>query len=251
MSADDVAVVYEYSNGSGSGYYCIGQPCVNYPGEMAVINWCDTYGNIDHHETVTVYFIYSYDCQTYAGDWCKYTQGDGGFVTLCITPGYVMPRPQTPTPPTNGVPDVPAAGGYSGSPNNDTGDQCNNDSCCGMPIWRISEPYTSLWLHDEPLGYQPAVGPRISFKLAFKQYESTSGFDTNVFSVGKRWNCPWLSYVTYNPTTPDLAWSGGQIVTVQVPNVNYTVAFPGGGQQPSILATAFSTPPTTISTTRG
>jgi YD repeat-containing protein len=67
---------------------------------------------------------------------------------------------------------------------------------CGMPVWDVSEPYISLWLRDEPLGYQPAVGPRVSFELSFKQRELLTGWDTNVFSVGKRWNCSWFSYVT-------------------------------------------------------
>ena len=88
-----------------------------------------------------------------------------------------------------------------------------DNSGCGMPVWSVSQPYISLWLHDEPLGYQPAVGPRVSFELAFKQRESTLGFNTNLFSVGKRWDCSWLSYVT------------------QDTNGFNTVNFPGGGQQ--------------------
>jgi len=53
-----------------------------------------------------------------------------------------------------------------------------------MPLWRISEPYINLWLEDEPLGYQPALGPRISLGINFKQRGSTTGFDTNIFSIG-------------------------------------------------------------------
>ena len=84
---------------------------------------------------------------------------------------------------------------------------------CGMPVWNVSEPYISLWLRDEPLGYQPGLGPRVSFELAFKQRESTAGAAPNIYSVGMRWNCSWLSYVA-----PDLKGS----------NVVY---FPGGGQR--------------------
>src|SRR5206468_8463210 len=43
------------------------------------------------------------------------------------------------------------------------------DPNCGMPGWEVSEPYVSLWLHDEPLGYQPALGQHVSFELAYKQ----------------------------------------------------------------------------------
>jgi RHS repeat-associated protein len=92
---------------------------------------------------------------------------------------------------------------------------CNNFGCssCGMPAWSVSEPYISLWLHDEPLGYQPAQGPRISFELAFKQREDAAGLNPQLFSVGLRWNCSWLSYVT------------------QDANANNLVYFPGGRQR--------------------
>lgn len=80
-----------------------------------------------------------------------------------------------------------------------------------MPVWSVSEPYISLWLKDEPLGYQPAIGPRVSFELAFKQREFNSGYVTSFFGVGKRWNCAWFSYLA------------------QDMNTNNVVYFPGGG----------------------
>ena len=67
-------------------------------------------------------------------------------------------------------------------------------SCGGMPVWEVSEPYINLWLYDEPLGYQPAIGSRISFKLAYKQRESRT-ISPNFFGFGKMWDCSWLSYV--------------------------------------------------------
>ena len=63
----------------------------------------------------------------------------------------------------------------------------------GMPDWRISEPYTSIWLHDEPLGYQPAIGSRVSLKLAYKQRQETDV--SNMGSLGSHWACSWLSYI--------------------------------------------------------
>jgi RHS repeat-associated protein len=106
------------------------------------------------------------------------------------------------------LPDVMIAS-CSGTPpnNNDKDDapQCKKDGGCsddssdadpsGMPIWSVSQPYISLWLRDEPLGYQPALGDRISFFLNFKQRESTAGYNTNVFSAGKKWNFDWFSFV--------------------------------------------------------
>jgi hypothetical protein len=65
------------------------------------------------------------------------------------------------------------------------------DCAQGMPRWSVSEPYVSLWLKDEPLGYQPALGPRVSVHLSYKQRETTSGSYPSLFSVGKRWNFSW------------------------------------------------------------
>jgi RHS repeat-associated protein len=71
----------------------------------------------------------------------------------------------------------------------------------------------SLWLNDEPLGYSPAIGPRISFQLSFKQREDASGYDTNIFSIGPGWNFSWLSYVNLSDGT------------------NKEVFYPGGGSR--------------------
>jgi YD repeat-containing protein len=101
--------------------------------------------------------------------------------------------------------------------------KCPRDcNCGGMPVWSVSEPYISLWLHDEPLGYQPAVGPRVSFELAYKQRELASGLSQGFFSVGKKWNCSWLSYVTQG---------FGYDTNIVVNSTNYTVYYPGGGSR--------------------
>jgi RHS repeat-associated protein len=65
----------------------------------------------------------------------------------------------------------------------------------GMPVWSVSEPYVSLWLRDEPLGYQPATGPAVALNLSYKQRETTAGLVQNFFSVGRKWNFSWFSYV--------------------------------------------------------
>ncbi len=105
---------------------------------------------------------------------------------------------------------LPGSGG--GPP---PGSPCPNPPCCGrgMPVWSVSEPYISLWLYDEPLGYQPAMGSRISFKLDFNQRENSFGFGPMFFGVGKKWDCSWLSYVSQDLTT------------------NNVVNFPDGGQR--------------------
>src|ERR1051325_8254362 len=65
----------------------------------------------------------------------------------------------------------------------------------GMCVWSVSEAFISLWLHDEPLGYSPAAGPRISVKVDYKQRENYAGLDPYTFSTGRQWNFSWLSYV--------------------------------------------------------
>jgi len=88
-----------------------------------------------------------------------------------------------------------------------------------MPVWRVSEPYLTLWIQDEPLGYQPALGPRISFLLSWKQRDvgpmgTWDGFDPNIFSVGKRWNFPWLSYVNLDINASNVVhFAGGGSLT--------------------------------------
>ncbi len=81
-----------------------------------------------------------------------------------------------------------------------------------MPVWRVSEPYINLWLEDEPLGYQPPLGPRTSFRLSYKQ-RNESQLPSNFSSVGQSWLCPWLSGI-------DATWyyTYGQFVTFKLHN---------------------------------
>jgi RHS repeat-associated protein len=57
----------------------------------------------------------------------------------------------------------------------------------------------NLWLQDEPLGYNPGVGERISFALNYKQREGLGGIDTNIFSCGPMWDFSWMSYIVISP----------------------------------------------------
>jgi len=66
----------------------------------------------------------------------------------------------------------------------------------GMPTWSVSEPYIHLWLSDEPLGYQPAFGPRVSFMM---YYRSSSDNTMPPLTLGSTWTCEWLQPVGYSP----------------------------------------------------
>ena len=82
-------------------------------------------------------------------------------------------------------------------PTRDAGPDPNKDDC-GMPAWDVTEPFISLWLSDEPLGYQPSIGPRVSFALKYNQRDTDgyiTNFSQNFFSAGKNWGCSWRAYV--------------------------------------------------------
>jgi YD repeat-containing protein len=78
----------------------------------------------------------------------------------------------------------------------------------GMPAWRISEPYITLWVEDEPLGYQPARGDRVAFQIFYKQRDDVVR-STNWFSVGTLWNSSWLSYVEQSETNTAVMYVPG------------------------------------------
>ena len=100
-----------------------------------------------------------------------------------------------------------ACGGGSGG-GKGSGDAGGGGSgCCdggsGMTIWEVSEPYINLWLYDAPLGYQPGLGPKISFRLSYKQRDARflyTGVSGNYTGVGPQWNCSWVSYLYRNFT---------------------------------------------------
>ena len=98
-----------------------------------------------------------------------------------------------------------SCGAGDGSGNGNTGG--SGRGCrCGMAIWEVSEPHINVWLYDEPLGYQPGLGPRVSFTLSYKQRETRTfyiGVSTNYTGVGPGWHCSWESYLyhSYSITT--------------------------------------------------
>jgi RHS repeat-associated protein len=102
---------------------------------------------------------------------------------------------------------------------------------CGMPVFGVSEPSISLWMQDEPLGYQPALGPRVSVGLGYNQREGAglypsnffgafstnffAGYNTNFFSTGLKWNCSWFSFVTQDPNSNNVVhFSDGGLATL-------------------------------------
>jgi RHS repeat-associated protein len=113
----------------------------------------------------------------------------------------------------------PSSAGYPDT--NDAPNPCSEgcSSCpSGMATWFVSEPYINLWLTDEPLGYNPALGNRISFQLNFKQRETVAGTNSAVFSCGQKWDCSWISYVIAPSINP-------------APGSSMTMVAAGGGER--------------------
>ncbi len=89
---------------------------------------------------------------------------------------------------------------------------CTSSGVAGMPVWRVSEPYMNVWIHDEPLGYQPSHGPRVSFMLAYKQRSANIGADLATYNMGPQWYFSWQSILTPGDGTssgPDLVHLAG------------------------------------------
>src|SRR5712692_7075491 len=128
-----------------------------------------------------------------------------------------------------------------GAPNliSDTNDQhsCNlpgyngqecTANCQHTARWWVSEPYTTLWFEDEPLGYQPSRGPRMAFHVSFKQRNSRPDSDsaTTFFNAGKLWEASWMSRISI------ANFSSGNTFPGNLPFANYdpaTVYLAGGG----------------------
>ncbi|MCL4181514.1 MAG: hypothetical protein KJ072_27720 [Verrucomicrobia bacterium] len=70
----------------------------------------------------------------------------------------------------------------------------------GMAVWRVSEPYISLWIMDTPLLYTTSYGRRTTFKVSYKQRNTRSVDRT--WGFGSRWEAGRLSYVRYNTQLP-------------------------------------------------
>jgi RHS repeat-associated protein len=67
-----------------------------------------------------------------------------------------------------------------------------------MPVWWVSEPFINLRLEDEPLGYQPSHGPRVSFHLSYRQRGSMDE-DPYIFGIGTGWTSSLRWYVFVDP----------------------------------------------------
>jgi hypothetical protein len=88
----------------------------------------------------------------------------------------------------------PGGGNSAGNSSGGCGNRCKLAQDAGMVQWTVTEPTINLWLTDTPITCQPAYGPAVGFKLAYKQRDDTT-YVNDVFSFGASWHCQWLSWV--------------------------------------------------------
>ncbi len=115
-----------------------------------------------------------------------------------------------PEPATEGTcPNCPEGSGGAGSGGGPGGCKTcpKGASEPGMPVWRVSEPWINVWIHDEPLGYQPSRGQRISAPIYYKQRDGTLSA-LYFFCFGVSWNSPLQSFVEFDyDSWPTHLWS--------------------------------------------
>ena len=69
-----------------------------------------------------------------------------------------------------------------------------------MMSWQVTEPFLNVWLSDSPLGYQPALGPRVAVEIYYKQRNQNSR-NPRMFDIGgtgatnSNWTLNWQTYL--------------------------------------------------------
>ncbi|HLH56683.1 MAG TPA: cysteine peptidase family C39 domain-containing protein, partial [Verrucomicrobiae bacterium] len=69
----------------------------------------------------------------------------------------------------------------------------------GMAVPSAHLMVVSLNIIDEPLGYNPPVGPAVRFTVTYNQREAFQPALFNYANFGSKWTCRWISYITDNP----------------------------------------------------
>jgi RHS repeat-associated protein len=128
---------------------------------------------------------------------CATIRGRGGDNTIpdpndcppCICPPCDQDQDDDQDDPPTADDDPPdvSSDGTDGSP-----------SCCGMAVWRVSEPYINLWLADTPLFYHLSSGRMMSLNVFYKQRGEFKG--VNVGSFGPNWECNWIGILEQQPS---------------------------------------------------
>ncbi|MEO6788460.1 MAG: hypothetical protein ABI318_20235, partial [Chthoniobacteraceae bacterium] len=68
----------------------------------------------------------------------------------------------------------------------------------GMAAWGINLSQVDLRLRDTPLFYNPPVGPRIRFRVAYEQREANQPATLSFTNLGNKWNFNYITTITFD-----------------------------------------------------
>lgn len=100
-------------------------------------------------------------------------------------------------------------GGSSGGGCSSCGASMAGLTAAGMPVWNVSEPFTTLWITDTPVYYTKSYGKITAFTLYYKQRNTRS--TDFAFNFGPLWESNLLNYLDEegSPVTTVMVYSGG------------------------------------------
>lgn len=127
------------------------------------------------------------------------------------------------------------------------GDGCGSGGN-GMAVYQFQPVTASLLLRDNPLGYEAAKGPTVSFALTYHQREMLQPQTFSHSNLGPKWTMEWLRFVKEEPTdslgvTPPHTWvaipPGGREVFV---NPDSSGVFPAHWFNGAVLVRTSTSP---------
>ena len=79
---------------------------------------------------------------------------------------------------------------------------CNGGMCSppGMAAYDFHLMLVNLNITDEPVGYDPPIGPAVRFRATYNQRESYQPQTFSYMNLGPKWTFDWLSYIEDSST---------------------------------------------------
>ncbi|MBI1752112.1 MAG: hypothetical protein HY014_02080 [Acidobacteria bacterium] len=90
--------------------------------------------------------------------------------------------------------------------------------CHAMPVHTFHSLLASLFIRDTPVGYAPAVGPSLFFRISYSQRDVIQPQAFNYSNLGSKWRFNYQAYVVDDPT-----------VAIDGPTVSMIVKLHGQG----------------------
>jgi YD repeat-containing protein len=90
----------------------------------------------------------------------------------------------------------------------------------GMAMWGMNLSEVDLRLIDMPLFYDPPVGPRIRFWVAYEQREANQPATLSFANFGNKWNFNWITTLTFDSNNAYVSYGESGLETF----ANFTAA---------------------------